>query len=774
VYVPNYSTANVSVFTGGTNPTTVAVGPNPRIATYDPHNGYVYVVNYGNATVSVLSGTTVLKYVGVGTHPWDAVYDPSSGDIWVTNSGSSSVTEINGTSIANTLTVGSTPYWAAYDPGTSCVAVSNDLSHNVTMVCGPLYGSWHGPRWGEVNVNVGNAPLLPAYDSSNGYLYVPNAGSSTVSVLSADTVVATITSGVGTNPQTATFDPWNGKVYVPNYGGEVTVVNGTTAVLVNTATGTPEFAAYNPGNGIVYIANTGGSTVSIINGTSILSDVQVGSHPHSVTYDQGSGDVLVPNSQSNNMSMVGTSASVAACPSATLITGATYEGYRVAWINWTDPTWSKTSLAWGTTSGFGTTYNLPVPTTIVNRSYVYSVNLNALTAQTTYQVVIFVTTSCGSGATTGSFSTPATPANQVVGWVSRLVSNSSEINQVGTPISGATIGTIWVNCVNPNGLPVKIGFSTGTSTNSSGYYSITFPLAWIFHGYTYYDLWSNASCQDKTFSGGIGYVANSHWTLNASATGYWTASEFVSTVTWADYNQFGLPPNGYSFGAAGIAYSHTVNAGCTVGITNTATQQIQNYVNILGYQKGYTSTGTISNSTTASPKYNAETTIAIEYNTTGVLNESAGNFSYGEAEATGPGFDITTDTINFNETYSSMPAVGSNSTSTTFERTVGPNSTQWVNESNGGSYTSTSGLNLQVGVSGGWGGASLGINLVSLVDLTSASSDTSHAIDCSLKDPSLTYSYQFIITLDGTQYASSQIINAHLWYKDECLPSQCS
>lgn len=105
----------------------------------------------------------------------------------------------------------------------------------------------------------------------------------------------------------------------------------------------------------------------------------------------------------------------------------------------------------------------------------------------------------------------------------------------------------------------------------------------------------------------------------------------------------------------------------------------------------------------------------------------------------------------------------------TFERTVGPDSTQWVNSSNGGTYTSSSGLNLQVAISGGWYGASIGTN-IGLVALTSAGSDTSHMVDCALNDPNSTYAYQFIITLDGTQWASSQAINAHIWFKDECIP----
>src|SRR5437879_13337721 len=50
-------------------------------------------------------------------------------------------------------------------------------------------------------IPVGSAPIAVAYDSGNGYVYVANAGSNTVSAINGTTVVAAVP--VGTDARTA-------------------------------------------------------------------------------------------------------------------------------------------------------------------------------------------------------------------------------------------------------------------------------------------------------------------------------------------------------------------------------------------------------------------------------------------------------------------------------------------------------------------------------------------------------------------------------------------
>src|SRR2546427_1093821 len=70
-------------------------------------------------------------------------------------------------------------------------------------------------------------PVGLAYDSGNGYVYVANAGSDNVSVISGTTVVATVP--VGDDPIGVAYDSGNGYVYVTNdNSNNVSVISTTT------------------------------------------------------------------------------------------------------------------------------------------------------------------------------------------------------------------------------------------------------------------------------------------------------------------------------------------------------------------------------------------------------------------------------------------------------------------------------------------------------------------------------------------------------------------
>ena len=116
-----------------------------------------------------------------------------------------------------------------------------------------------------------------------------------------------------------------------------------------------------------------------------------------------------------------------------------------------------------------------------------------------------------------------------------------------------------------------------TTTSSAGYYALTFPLKDTELGYTYYDLWPNGWCKDNTWPGSAGNVSNSMLTLNVSAPGYWSATEFVSFVNSAtnDYQQFGLPSNGVSVSPLSVAFVHTSLLSCGVNITNGVSQGVE-------------------------------------------------------------------------------------------------------------------------------------------------------------------------------------------------------
>jgi YVTN family beta-propeller protein len=73
-------------------------------------------------------------------------------------------------------------------------------------------------------ITVGGSPIGIAFNPDNGFMYVANSGSNTVSVINpvTNTVVATIP--VGATPFGIAFNPDNGFLYVTNQGGNTVSV----------------------------------------------------------------------------------------------------------------------------------------------------------------------------------------------------------------------------------------------------------------------------------------------------------------------------------------------------------------------------------------------------------------------------------------------------------------------------------------------------------------------------------------------------------------------
>ncbi|MFG1556163.1 MAG: YncE family protein [Thermoplasmataceae archaeon] len=116
----------------------------------------------------------------------------------------------------------------------------------------------------------GNGPNQAAFDSSNGYVYVTNFNTNSVSVINGatNTVIANIS--VGVFPLGVAFDSSNGYVYVTNFNtNSVSVINGATnTVIANISVGVfPLGVAFDSSNGYVYVTNALSGSVSIISTT---------------------------------------------------------------------------------------------------------------------------------------------------------------------------------------------------------------------------------------------------------------------------------------------------------------------------------------------------------------------------------------------------------------------------------------------------------------------------------------------------------------------------
>src|SRR5439155_94977 len=202
-----------------------------------------------------------------------------------------------------------TGYAAYYYPSSSSASVpvngapsSVDISFTANTRGGTVVAT----------VPVGNYPVGAAYNSKNGYVYVANFVSNSVSLISGTTVVATVPIGYGANPYGVAYDGGNSYVYVSNYGqNTVSVIDGT-AVVATVPVGTCPYAvAYDTLDGYVYVANYADfirGNVSVISGTAVVAWIPVGEYPDAVAYDAGNGCAYVARYYAGTVSVICTAA----------------------------------------------------------------------------------------------------------------------------------------------------------------------------------------------------------------------------------------------------------------------------------------------------------------------------------------------------------------------------------------------------------------------------------------------------------------------------------
>ncbi len=155
-------------------------------------------------------------------------------------------------------------------------------------------------------ITVGSRPSGMAFDPSNGYLYVANSGSNTVSVINTatNTVVGSPIT-VGTSPSCVAFDSANGEIYVTNSGSNtVSVINTANNAIIGspiTVGSIPSGIAFDSSNGDIYVTNSGSppyyaGTVSVISTPSNMvtnTITNVKENPTAVAFASSNGDIYV-------------------------------------------------------------------------------------------------------------------------------------------------------------------------------------------------------------------------------------------------------------------------------------------------------------------------------------------------------------------------------------------------------------------------------------------------------------------------------------------------
>ena len=127
-------------------------------------------------------------------------------------------------------------------------------------------------------VSVESSPSRATYDPSNGFVYVPDGDSATVSVIDGVTPVATIPVGLGL--VSAVYDAQDETIYVANSGSaSLTLINNTTVEGTVAVGMFPNYAAYDPADGYVYVPNSDSNNVSVVRGLSVVATLDVGIGP---------------------------------------------------------------------------------------------------------------------------------------------------------------------------------------------------------------------------------------------------------------------------------------------------------------------------------------------------------------------------------------------------------------------------------------------------------------------------------------------------------------
>jgi YVTN family beta-propeller protein len=120
------------------------------------------------------------------------------------------------------------------------------------------------------NIPVGQGPRIPAFHPVHNWLYVPNTGDNTVTVLKGTTLVATISDPSFNVPFGAAFDPANDYIYVtnqgnyPKCGNTVSVIQDLTVIATIKVGNCPLGVAFNEVNNNMYVVNFASASVSVI------------------------------------------------------------------------------------------------------------------------------------------------------------------------------------------------------------------------------------------------------------------------------------------------------------------------------------------------------------------------------------------------------------------------------------------------------------------------------------------------------------------------------
>jgi YVTN family beta-propeller protein len=337
LYVTNRIDNSISMIDTNTNDEiNIPVGIWPNDITFDNDANKVFVVNSnfngqnynGPSTITIIDKLTneSSHYLTGGYGSNSLGVDKSHRKIYISNfvNNTVSVLDYNG-KILHIIPVNIGPVDIAVNPSNNLVYVANYDDDSISIIDTRKYNVIQ-------NLTVGNGPndiVVQNVSDSKSKIFIVNSLSDTVSRIEIDDLLinnyyhkVTNTISVGKYPISAAYfeNSRNKNLYVSNSDNTISVINTESSnifpkgsIPIQSSTNpdprqvTPSGIAVNSKNGMLYVSSAEYDMVSLYNGTDFelkhtpypVQAIQAGKKPYGIKIDQVTGNLYVPNLQSD-------------------------------------------------------------------------------------------------------------------------------------------------------------------------------------------------------------------------------------------------------------------------------------------------------------------------------------------------------------------------------------------------------------------------------------------------------------------------------------------
>ncbi len=616
---------------------------------------------------AVNTGTIPVKATITATsHSVGYAYIPNFGD----GISPGTVTVINtqtNTPVTTIAEGGLGPYGVTISPDESKVYITNQVSYTVSVISTVT-------NTVVATIGVGANPIATAASHDGTRLYVTNSGSKSISVINATSNTPITTFPLGSSPRDLLISPDDSKIYVADdVLSKIFVINTSNNTVITTInTGQkPNNFAISPDGSRLYVTNLYSSTISVINTATnnVINTIPLTSSAQGITISPDGSRIYAGDSFSNNVFVINTATNAII---STILVGSAPGGISIS------------------------PYGDKVYVTDINTNEVSVINTatNTVTGtfpvgHTPYSFGNFVTSGAGCSSTPVNFTITVNPtvlpptitSGAVTGNISACVgsaSSSPDIQQFTVSGSGLSANII---ATAPTGFEVSLSAISGYSNNVT----ITQTSGVVTNTIVY--VRASASAPVGNISGNITLTSMGSTSQSAVVSGVVNALPTVNAVTDQTKTN-GQPTDAVSFTGTGSAFNW-INDTPGIGLATNGTGDIASFTAVNTGTTFVKATITITPEGANCPGVPTTFTITVKpsalsgITATGTL--ASVNTTYGTASASTsftlsganmtagilvtppPGFEVSTDNVNFSPSVT-VGAAGTIASTTIYVR----------------------------------------------------------------------------------------------------------